>query len=71
MQGSFEKIQDVSAAESLPVDYLQTAKSRALDGYYVLGLAYKYVPLLLSAQMFRFWNARLEKQLIVSFACGS
>jgi hypothetical protein len=43
MQGSFEKIQELSTAASLPLDYLQTAKARALDGCYVLGLSYKYV----------------------------
>lgn len=51
MQGSFEKIQELSAVESLPLDYLQTAKEHALDGCYVLGLSHKYVCLVHTLRM--------------------
>mgnify|MGYP000491699672 FL=1 len=39
-QGSFEKIQLLCSTESLPHNYLEVARSHALDGCYVLSLGY-------------------------------
>lgn len=41
VQGSFEKIREVSQPESLPESYLQTAQGLALEGCYVLGMSTK------------------------------
>lgn len=38
LQGSYEKVYDLSSPSSLPHDYMETARSHALEGCYVLGL---------------------------------
>jgi len=45
-QGSFEKIGELSTSNSLPKNYVQTARQHALDGCYVLGLGHRYDELL-------------------------
>ncbi|XP_024527352.1 probable cation-transporting ATPase 13A4 [Selaginella moellendorffii] len=42
-KGSFEKIKELSNAQSLPADYEDRARLQALQGCYVLGLSYRYL----------------------------
>ncbi|EFJ32188.1 hypothetical protein SELMODRAFT_439526 [Selaginella moellendorffii] len=40
-KGSFERIQELSKAGTLPLDYISTAQAHALEGCYVLSLGYR------------------------------
>lgn len=42
LQGSFERIHDLSSPGSLPGNYAEVSENHALDGCYVLGLAHRY-----------------------------
>lgn len=42
-KGSYEKMQSVSAASSVPANYTETAENLAKNGCYVLGMAFKEV----------------------------
>jgi len=50
IKGSYEKIQSISAPESVPSDYDAKTQKCAKDGYYVLGIAHKSLPPSLTTQ---------------------
>uniref|UniRef100_K3X7V9 Cation-transporting P-type ATPase N-terminal domain-containing protein n=1 Tax=Globisporangium ultimum (strain ATCC 200006 / CBS 805.95 / DAOM BR144) TaxID=431595 RepID=K3X7V9_GLOUD len=57
-KGSYEKMQSVSKAESVPANYTETAENLAKDGCYVLGIAFKEIDSLADAELQAFLSSR-------------
>lgn len=67
IKGSYEKIQSISKPEAVPADYGATTEKCAKDGYYVLGIATKTIPLSEEAKLVDMTRDQIEEGLSV---CG-
>merc|ERR1719410_625485 len=67
IKGSYEKIEAISKKEAVPANYGSVTEQCAKDGYYVLGIAYKTLPLSAEATLTDMGRDEIEEGLSI---CG-